>query len=141
MAAFLDTNVLVYAFADNSSNSIDKVAIARRLIDELSVRTEIILSAQVLNEFSANAMRKASPPLTIHQTSAIVRRLSTQTIVAIDSSLVLLALQRVQQSRISYWDALIVEAAIRSGATTLYTEDLHHGTRYGTLEIRNPFLP
>jgi predicted nucleic acid-binding protein len=39
-----------------------------------------------------------------------------------------------------HWNALIVEAAIRSGATILYTEDMHHGTRYGTLELRNPFL-
>ncbi len=59
----------------------------------------------------------------------------------IDETLVVLALQRVQQSRISYWDALIVESAIRSGATILYTEDMHHSTSYGTLQIRNPFLP
>ena len=46
----------------------------------------------------------------------------------------------MEVSRISYWDALIVEAAIRSGATILYTEDMHHGTQYGALELRNPFL-
>jgi predicted nucleic acid-binding protein len=54
--------------------------------------------------------------------------------------LIRLALVRVQQSRISYWDALIVEAAIRSGASVLYTEDMHHGTHYGPVELRNPFL-
>jgi predicted nucleic acid-binding protein len=69
-----------------------------------------------------------------------VEDLSEQIVIAIDSSLVQLALRRVEQSRISYWDALIVEAAIRSGATILYTEDMHHGTRYGSLELRNPFL-
>jgi predicted nucleic acid-binding protein len=69
-----------------------------------------------------------------------VDELSKQVIVPIDASLVHLALQRSQKSRISYWDALIVEAAIRSGATTLYTEDMHHGTRYGNLQLHNPFL-
>jgi predicted nucleic acid-binding protein len=72
--------------------------------------------------------------------SEIVAELSLETVISIDASLVQLALQRVQQSRISYWDALIVEAAIRSRATILYTEDMHHGTCYGTLELRNPFL-
>jgi predicted nucleic acid-binding protein len=72
--------------------------------------------------------------------SEIIEDLSEQIVVAIDASLVQLALARVEQSRISYWDALIVEAAIRSGATILYTEDTHSGTHYGPLEIRNPFL-
>lgn len=110
-----------------------------RVIDDLTESDELLLSAQVLSEFSANAMLKAKPPLTITQTVAIVARLSTQTVIPIDASLIRLALERTQQNRISYWDALIVEAAIRSGATTLYTEDMHHGTRYGGLQLVNPF--
>ena len=85
-------------------------------------------------------MKKGKPPLTLDEVTRIVRRLFQCTIFPIDASLVQLALQRVQQSQISYWDALIVEAAIRSGATILYTEDMHHGAQYGALELRNPFL-
>jgi Ca-activated chloride channel family protein len=49
-----------------------------------------------------------------------------------------MAHRRVQLSSINYRDALIV--AIRSGATILYTEDMHPGSRCGALELRNPFL-
>jgi predicted nucleic acid-binding protein len=140
MATFLDTNILLYALSRANSLEVEKVAIAKRLIAELTEQANLCISAQVLSEFITNAIRKGTPPLTLKEVSEIVEELSLETVISIDASLVQPALQRVQQSHISYWDALIVEAAIRSGATILYTEDMHHGTRYGTLELRNPFL-
>jgi predicted nucleic acid-binding protein len=140
MAAFVDTNILIYALVADQDKATEKVDIARELVAGLTRRKELVLSAQVLSEFSSNAMRKGNPPLTLQQTLTHVQQLSKQQIISIDRTLVQLALQRVQQSRISYWDALIVEAAIRSGASILYTEDMHHGTRYGALELRNPFI-
>ena len=138
MAAFVDTNILFYAFAESSADQVDKVHIARALIERLSRERELVLSAQVLSEFSSSALRKTgSTPLEIAER---VSQLSTETVVPIDAPLVQLALQRVAESRISYWDALIVESALRAGATVLYTEDMHHGTRYGPLELINPFL-
>ena len=140
MAAFVDTNILLYALSRANSLEVEKVAIAKKLIAGLTGRTNLCLSAQVLSEFITNATRKGTPPLTLEEVYEIVEELSHETVLPIDASLVQLALRRVEQSRISYWDALIVEAAIRSGATILYTEDMHHGTRYGALELRNPFL-
>lgn len=140
MAAFVDINILLYALSRANSLEVEKVAIAKALIAELSKRTNLRISAQVLSEFITNAMRKGTPPLSLKEASEIVDELSRETVIAIDASLVQLALRRVQQSHISYWDALIVEAAIRSGATILYTEDMRHGTHYGPLELRNPFL-
>ena len=40
--------------------------------------------------------------------------------------------------KISYWDALILNAAESCGATILYSEDLSHRQRYGTVEVVNP---
>ena len=140
MAAFVDTNILIYAFAGSAGGAADKVIAARTLLSFLAEREEMVLSAQVLSEFAANAMRKGNPPPSLANVTERVQELSEVPVIAIDASLVQLALTRVQTSRISYWDALIVEAAIRSGATILYTEDMHHGTRYGALELRNPFL-
>lgn len=40
---------------------------------------------------------------------------------------------------LSFWDALILQAAQSSGAGTLYTEDLNHGQRYGSVEAIDPF--
>ncbi len=140
MAAFVDTNILIYALVADQNVAKSKVDRARELITELTRHRELILSAQVLSEFAVNAARKGTPPLTPAQISMEIRHLSQQRVIPIDASLVQLALRRVEQSRISYWDALIVEAAIRSRATILYTEDMQHGSRYGELELRNPFL-
>ncbi len=100
MAAFVDTNILIliYAFADTASGPIDKVAIARTLLISLFIRNELIVSGQVLGEFSANAIRKGKPPLTIGQVTQRVQELSQQTVVPIEETLVVLALQRVQEA-------------------------------------------
>jgi predicted nucleic acid-binding protein len=45
-----------------------------------------------------------------------------------------------QRFHISYWDGAIVAAAEALGATVLYTEDLNHGQRYGTVRVENTFL-
>jgi predicted nucleic acid-binding protein len=140
MAAFVDTNILIYALSNANQGETEKVSIARRLVDKLSQEDGLILSAQVLSEFISVSSRKGKPPLTEVEVSRAIGELCQYTVIAIDAPLVQLALQRVQQSLLSYWDALIVEAAISSDATILYTEDMHHGTRYGTLELRNPFL-
>ncbi len=128
MAAFLDTNILLYALASASEGELHKAVAARELIDRLTLESNFVVSAQVLSEFAANAAKKGKLVFRPREIEEIVEDLSEQIVIAIDASLVLLALQRVQQSHISYWDALIVEAAIRSGATILYTEDMHHGT-------------
>jgi len=109
-------------------------------VDYLSRDDGLILSAQVLSEFISVSSRKGKPPLTTVEVSRAINELCQYNVEPIDASLVQLSLQRVEQSRISYWDALIVEAGIRSDATVLYTEDMHPGTRYGALELRNPFL-
>jgi predicted nucleic acid-binding protein len=141
VAAFVDTNILLYALSSANAGEVVKVARATQLVTELTSKREMILSGQVLSEFSAVASRKGSRPLSWEQIGTAVRELSKNLVIAVDASLVNLALQRVQTSRISYWDALIVEAALRANASILYTEDMHHGTRYGGLEVCNPFLP
>jgi predicted nucleic acid-binding protein len=41
--------------------------------------------------------------------------------------------------RVSFWDALIIQAAESAGASTLYSEDLAHNQLYGTVRVSNPF--
>jgi hypothetical protein len=45
------------------------------------------------------------------------------------------------ESRIGFWDALIVAAAANSGATRLLSEDLNPGQKIAGLRIENPFAP
>ena len=41
--------------------------------------------------------------------------------------------------RISWWDAMIVNSAMESGAGILWSEDLGDGQEFGALVVRNPF--
>ena len=140
MKAFVDTNVLVYALSSVNEQEAEKVSTAKHLLETLIAQNALVLSAQVLSEFIWTTSRKGRQPLKTVELALIVNDLRRQRVVSVDASLIQSALGRVEKSRISYWDALIVEAAIRSGATTLYTEDMHHGTRYGALQLINPFV-
>jgi predicted nucleic acid-binding protein len=52
----------------------------------------------------------------------------------------IVAASRLEEDHsISFWDALIVQAALRAGADRLVSDDLQHGHRLGTLTIENPF--
>jgi predicted nucleic acid-binding protein len=74
------------------------------------------------------------------EAAAGVAFLSVFPVVGTDLDLVQATVARCKASRIAYYDSLMTEAALRTGASILYTEDMHHGTRYDPLELRNPFL-
>jgi predicted nucleic acid-binding protein len=57
-----------------------------------------------------------------------------------DASMVIGAVHRHQEMALSFWDALIVEAALKSGADRLFTEDMQHGRVIEGMRIVNPFL-
>ena len=49
------------------------------------------------------------------------------------------AAERLIKDQLSFWDALIIEAALESDCTILYREDFQDGRSYGTLTVTNPF--
>jgi predicted nucleic acid-binding protein len=69
----------------------------------------------------------------------VVRDYSEWCRVDTDPLLIISASRLSEQHSINFWDALIIEAALRAGATELVTEDLHNGRRFGELAVRNPF--
>jgi predicted nucleic acid-binding protein len=132
--AFVDTNVLIYAAAGRR-DAPEKHARAWEIIGT----GDYGISAQVLAEFYVNAVRKPAVPLTPAEAGQWIAELQTVPVVPIDGSLVAQAVDRSAAHRISYWDAAIIVAAERLGATTLYSEDLNDGQRYGTVTVVNPF--
>lgn len=60
-------------------------------------------------------------------------------VIGIDAALVEAAIQTSIQHRLSIWDAMVIEAATRAQAQVLYSEDLLHGQRFGSLTVVNPF--
>ena len=136
MPPFFDTNVLVYAFDEGAP---EKRAIALRLIDEHLVEGEGSVSVQVLREFYS-AVRRGSQPLSDEDAAAAVRRLAGFSPLREDVNMVLKAVHRHQEMSLSFWDALIVEAALKSGADRLFTEDMQHGQVIEGMRVENPFL-
>ena len=132
--AFVDTNVLVYAIDKNEPV---KRAAAVEVLAFLEDR--FVVSAQVLGEFFVTVTRKLTAPVPIAEAARRVSELSQYDTVLIDASLVRAAIETSQQSQISYWDALIVEAAAAAGCSALFTEDLAAGSVIRGVEVVNPF--
>ncbi len=132
--AFLDSNVLVYLFDEDHP---EKQSQAWNLVGEPG--RHIVLSVQVLGEFFHVVTRKLRRPLSPSQALQATEHLGRHEVRPIDTALVRKAIRRRISSQLSYWDALIVETARDALADVLLTEDLNHGQRFGTLEVRNPF--
>jgi len=133
---FVDTNVLVYAH-DRSETR--KKPVAQAMLDALWRNRTGALSTQVLQEFYVVATRKFDPPMPRAAAREIVALYGEWPIVHLDVPLILAASKLEEHHAFSFWDALIVEAARRSGATRLLTEDLQAGRRIGGIRIENPF--
>lgn len=138
MPAFVDTNILVYA-EDRDAGS--KHAIARDLVADLWRSGDGVLSVQVLQEFFVTVTRKMPKPLTSDEALGIVEQYLTWRVVENTGGLLLASIRSASALKVSFWDALILEAARAEHCDRLWTEDLNHGQRVGDLTIVNPFLP
>lgn len=133
---FVDANVLAYAH-DSSEAARQPVAVA--LLEELWRTRSGMLSTQVLSEFYVVATRKFSPPMTRREARSIVDSYTAWPVVQVDPTLIVAASALEERHQFSFWDALIIEAARRGGATRLVSEDLQSGRRIAGLVIENPF--
>ncbi len=133
---FIDTNVLVYAH-DRSETR--KQPVAQALLDTLWRSRTGALSTQVLQEFYVVATRRFEPPMSRRAAREIVALYGEWPVVQVDVALILSASQLEERHRLSFWDALIVEAASRAGAARLASEDLQTGRRIRGTRIENPF--
>lgn len=137
MSTFVDTNVLVYA---HDASDQTRQPIAARLLDDLWRTREGVLSTQVLTEFYAVVTRKFDPPMPRREARTLVDTYAAWPVVQVDPPLIVAASALEEQHSLSFWDALIIEAARRAGASRLVSEDLQHGRRIAGLVIANPFL-
>lgn len=136
MLTFFDTNVLVYLF--DQDNPVKQCRVRELFQDEVEAG-RFVVSTQVLQEFYVAATRKLAVPLPAADAEEAVRALAELTIVSIDPPLILSAIGRSREMQVSFWDALIIEAALSAGASKLLTEDLQDGRQIGSMRIENPF--
>lgn len=136
MRRFLDTNVLVYLF-DASAPA--KRRRAQELVAQAVGDGVALLSTQVLQEFFVAVTRKLAVPLPADAAERAVRNLSKLPLVQLSAATILATIALMRPYQLSFWDSLIVQAALQGGATTLYSEDLQHGQVIGALTVENPF--
>ena len=132
---FVDTNILMYAH-DTAAG--DKHVRAKALVEDLWENRSGVVSTQVLQELAVNLRRKAKKPLDAKATRDIVSDYLAWQVVVNGGDLILEALDVEVRYQVSFWDALVVQAAQVSGAEILYSEDLSHGQTYGTVRVINP---
>jgi predicted nucleic acid-binding protein len=135
-SAFFDTNVLVYAF---DQSELEKAAVAKQLIHDYGMNGSLILSTQVLQEFYVTVTKMGKVMLTREEAENIVNDLAEFPLVQVDRIIISRAMKRHQGKAFSFWDSLIVEAALQSGCSLLLSEDMQDGLVIDTLTISNPF--
>ena len=134
---FVDTNILMYAH-DASTGA--KHARAKALVEELWRTRSGVVSTQVLQELCVNLRRKAGRPLELKATRELVADYLSWQVVVNTGDSILEALDLEARYRISFWDALVVQAAQMAGAEVLYSEDLAGGQLFGTVRVVNPLI-
>ena len=134
---FLDTNLFVYSLGGTPAA---KARRAAELVRQAIGTRNGIISYQVVQEFFSVAFRRFTPPMTFaeaeHYLASVFRPL-----LAVHSSQALIAdaLRLYERYRLSWYDSLIVAAALEAQCGVLYSEDMRHGQTFGDLRIENPF--
>lgn len=132
---FVDTNILVYAEQPDAG---EKHAAACALLRDVWERHDGAVSGQVLQELFVTVTRKMPRPYAVATARRIVSNYAAWKVVPTDASLVLDAIDIQDESRLSYWDAAIVAAAVRAGASELLTEDMNPGQVIRGVRLHNP---
>ena len=133
---FLDTNVLVYAH-DISAGA--KHKIAKKIVIDLWDSGSGLLSPQVLQEFFVSVTKKIPKPIETKLAKEIVSALLKWEVIVNDGEDILSSIEIHSRYHYSFWDSLIIEAAIRGGATLLLSEDFSDGQVIEGVKIKNPF--
>ena len=132
---FVDTNILVYAHdADAGMKHERAVSILKELWDKDTGR----MSVQVLQEFYINVTKKLTTRLARSSAREVVEIYAAWIHEPTTPETVLRATDIAELAQISFWDALILASAEKSGAATLYSEDLNHGQSIVGIQIVNP---
>lgn len=132
---FVDTNVLIYAHDVDAKAKHD---VARSALRDLWSRRTGVLSMQVLQEFYVNVTRKIPSPLSKEAARLVVSSYSiwcAETTPAEISA----AFRIEDESRIGFWDALIVASAAKAGTVRILSEDLNAQQMIAGIRIENPF--
>ena len=137
MRTFVDSNVLVYAHDDAEPA---KQARARAVLADLWEQRSGALSIQVLQEFYGTVTRKWMDRADVVDARGIVESLAEWSPYSPSAADVVEAIDVSRRVDPSFWDALIIVAAMRTGSDVVLTGDLNHGQVVEGVRIENPFV-
>lgn len=131
---FLDSNVLLY-----SCSAAPDDAGKRQVAEDLILNRPFAISAQVLQEFIANALRKPRLGITESNIDATLQLAAMVRVQPVTHELVVSAVMLRRRFQLSQWDATIIAAAAELGCKTVYSEDMNDGQDYAGVRVENPF--
>ena len=132
--SFLDTNLLLYAFSQNTDDK-QKKEVCQKLIWSKGA----VISTQVLEEFISNALRKPKLGMGEEQIDLILQVAKELRVVSITRELIFEAVLLRRRYQLSHWDSTILAAALEAKCSVLYSEDFRDGQTIGGVEVVNPF--
>jgi predicted nucleic acid-binding protein len=134
---FLDTNIFVYTFDLQAPKKAER---AENLIADALATGAGMISYQVAQEFVAAARKPFRTPMSFEQIERYWHT-TLRPLLLVHSSpgLFIRGLDLARRDQLSWYDSLIVAAAIQGGCEVLYSEDLQHGRRFGDLVVEDPF--
>jgi predicted nucleic acid-binding protein len=131
---FVDTNIWLYALIPHQEDP--KHIQAARFVLSL---VRLVINSQVVREASSNLLRK-SRVTEVHLREMLRDWYRDCDVHPLNAAQHLLASEIREQHLFSYWDSLIVAAALDAGCRTLFSEDMQHDREIaGQLTIINPF--
>jgi predicted nucleic acid-binding protein len=136
---FLDTNIFIYSI-DSSPHEKAKSLVARELIRDHIHNESGVISIQVLQEFYQVATQKIGTPLPSDQALEYLNYISILETVQPEFHMIVSAIRLHQKYTLSFWDALILQAASTAGCSKVLSEDLKDGFQVKELIVENPFI-
>ena len=135
---FIDTNIFVYSFNVDENKKREK---AKEIIKKALDNGRGFISIQVIQEFYNVAGKKFKAPLAILAAKEYLEKVFMQLNVVYPSyDFISTGLDISTTTKYSFYDSLIISAALKSSCSILLTEDMQHGQKIQNLRIENPFL-
>ena len=134
---FVDTNLLVYAY-DSSAGKKWKTSL--EVLSLLWTHRTGVISTQVIQELFVSLTQKVKNPIRPEMAKEIISDLVQWPLVVNDGKNILRAIDLQIKYHLSFWDSLILQAAITSKSEFLLSEDFQDGQVIESVTIVNPFL-
>lgn len=130
---FIDTNILLYLFSDTESDKRNKV---KAFLKSISPQNPVTWSTQVIQEFYQVMTSKFGKDP--QKVKSAIRQFSAFELNVNNLETIEQAIDIQTLHKFSFWDSLVISAALQTNCTVLLTEDLNHGQKVNGVLIHNP---